>query len=253
MHYEYDPRNNMTKVVEPGLQVINAYDDKGYGIEQQVSTGSHHLFSYEIDRDERTLSTKVTSLHLGDPDPIVRIDYFDKDGRTTKEVWEPDTDHGTTAILAREPNTGELHVTSGSCKLASGRVSLGQPTRRQNNADEIDDLRQQCLSMAAKANTVHKPHQSVPVKMGLWDVTVRQEATAPPEMAAVMKKNCSVGSPALLVSPALPVQTISPVTARMHSCMDEAGWRRNKAAVAKAPESCVFTQRMEDAVDTPQV
>ncbi len=160
MRYEYDDHNNMTTIIEPGLQLTNTYDEKGYGIEQQVSTGWRFVFTYDIDKDGKTLSTKVTRFDPHYPDPIIRIDYYDKEGWMNKEVWEPDTDHGTTAIVAREPNTGELHVVSGSCKLASGEVSLPQPARRPHNADEIDDLKQQCQSMAAAVTTPDKPQHS---------------------------------------------------------------------------------------------
>jgi hypothetical protein len=86
--------------------------------------------------------------------------------------------------------------------------------------------------------------QTTPVRMGLWDVTIRTKATVPPVMTAAMTKN------GLTAGPGLPVQTIDPpVIQRMHSCMDEATWKRNRAAVTNgtAPKSCVFTHQSEDA------
>jgi YD repeat-containing protein len=159
MRYEYDDHNNMTKIIEPRVQLINTYDEKGYGIEQQGSTGRHFLFTYDIDKDGKTISTKTTRFDLHSTAPIVTIDYFDKDRMINKEVLEPDTDHVTTAILAREPDTGEPHVVSGLCKLASGELSLRQPTRRPSGTEEIEDLKQQCQRMAAARTTRSKPQQ----------------------------------------------------------------------------------------------
>ena len=85
--------------------------------------------------------------------------------------------------------------------------------------------------------------QSTPVRMGLWDVTVRRKATVPPAMAAAMRKN------GLTPTLGFPMQSIDPpVTVRVHTCMDEAKWIKDAAiATAPAPKSCVFTHRSEDA------
>lgn len=92
-----------------------------------------------------------------------------------------------------------------------------------------------CVSAAA---------QSTPVRMGLWDVTIRTKATVPAAMTAAMRKNGLTGGPTL------PLQTIDPpVTLRVHTCMDEAKWRKNYEGLktARAPHGCVFSHWSEDA------
>src|ERR1700759_4834749 len=84
--------------------------------------------------------------------------------------------------------------------------------------------------------------QTIPVNMGLWEVTSRTEATVPSELTAAMKKDGLTGEPLL------PMRTVSPpVIQKAKSCMNEAQWVKDEAVVAKAPQNCILVSRSQDA------
>ena len=89
--------------------------------------------------------------------------------------------------------------------------------------------------------------QSMPVKTGLWDVTIHTEATASPAVIAAMKKDRLTGNP---LHPSLGISEpwiAPPVTQRLHSCRDDATWKNYLANTTTAPPSCVFKHRSQDA------
>jgi len=75
--------------------------------------------------------------------------------------------------------------------------------------------------------------QDAPIKFGLWEGTVRQQTTASPATAALLKKK---GQP-------VPPSFIQPY----RRCIDKTQWMKTRAAVSIAPQGCAFVHKASSA------
>ena len=82
--------------------------------------------------------------------------------------------------------------------------------------------------------------QTTPIKMGLWDVTIRREARSSPAVAAAIReRGLSVNSP---YASGFSGQTVDPpIKERWQKCIVESVWRKGITAIATVPKHCVST------------
>jgi YD repeat-containing protein len=103
--YAYDPAGEMTSITDPrGIEYLaTSYEASGRVEEQTAADGATFEFSYHLGEHGNVESTTVT-----DPRGSEKTDYFNAEGRTTKEVVEPGTEYEETTTYELQPETGLL-------------------------------------------------------------------------------------------------------------------------------------------------
>ncbi|MBS1891499.1 MAG: carboxypeptidase regulatory-like domain-containing protein, partial [Actinobacteria bacterium] len=103
--YAYDAAGEMTSVTDPrGIEYLKtSYEASGRVEKQTTGDGAAFEFSYALGEAGKVLSTTVT-----DPRGSTKEDFFNSEGRTTKEVVEPGTEYEQTTSYELQPETGLL-------------------------------------------------------------------------------------------------------------------------------------------------
>jgi RHS repeat-associated protein len=103
--YAYDAAGGMTSVTNPrGIEYLKtSYEASGRVEKQTTADGAAFEFSYALGETGQVTSTTVT-----DPRGSTKEDFFNAEGRTTKEVVEPGTEYEQTTSYELQPETGLL-------------------------------------------------------------------------------------------------------------------------------------------------